>query len=108
MDGRQEAHLIAVACSDAPDGHADWTLQLIADKAVAMGFAESIATPRDGAPDTQKNELKPWKKKEWCIPEVSGEFVARMEDVLDLYHQDYDPDYPVVSTFDETIQAVGG
>ena len=57
--------------------------------------------PRDGAPDTQKNELKPWKKKEWCIPEVSGEFVARMEDVLDLYHADYDPDHPVVC-FDET------
>ena len=56
--------------------------------------------PRDGAPDTQKNELKPWKKKEWCIPEVSGEFV-RMEDVLDLYHADYDPDHPVVC-FDET------
>ena len=30
-----------------------------------------------------------------------GEFVARMEDVLDLYHQDYDPDHPVVC-FDET------
>ncbi len=43
LDGRQEAHLIAIACSDAPEGHADWTLQLIADKAVAMGFAESIS-----------------------------------------------------------------
>ena len=32
---------------------------------------------------------------------MSGEFVARMEDVLDLYHQDYDPDHPVVC-FDET------
>ena len=51
--------------------------------------------------DAQKNELKPWTKKEWCIPKVSGEFVARMEDVLDLYHQDYDPDHPVVC-FDET------
>ena len=43
LDGRQEAHLIAVACSDAPEGHTDWTLQLLADKAVAMGFAESIS-----------------------------------------------------------------
>ncbi len=43
LDGKQEAHLIAIACSDAPDGHADWTLQLIADKVVAMGFAESIS-----------------------------------------------------------------
>ena len=57
--------------------------------------------PGDGAPDTQKNELKPWKKKEWCIPKVSGEFVARMEDVLDLYHEDYDRERPVVC-FDET------
>ena len=31
---------------------------------------------------------------------MSGEFVARMEDVLDLYHADYDPDHPVVC-FDE-------
>ena len=100
LDGRQEAHLIAIACSDAPEGHADWTIQLLADKVVAMGFAESISleTVRQ---ILKKNELKPWKKKEWCIPEVSGEFVARMEDVLDLYHADYDPDHPVVC-FDET------
>ena len=43
LDGRQQAHLIAVACSDAPDGHAGWTLQLLADKVVEMGFAESIS-----------------------------------------------------------------
>ena len=55
----------------------------------------------DGAPDTQKNELKPWRKKEWCIPKLSGEFVARMEDVLDLYHEEYDRERPVVC-FDES------
>ena len=43
LDGRQEAHLIAIARSDAPEGHADWTLQLLANKVVAMGFAESIS-----------------------------------------------------------------
>ena len=43
LDGRQQAHLIAIACSDAPEGHADWTIQLLADKVVAMGFAESIS-----------------------------------------------------------------
>ena len=36
-------NLIAIACSDAPEGHADWTIQLLADKVVAMGFAESIS-----------------------------------------------------------------
>ena len=45
--------------------------------------------------------LKPWQKKEWRIPKVSAEFVARMEDVLDLYAEPYDPERPVVR-FDES------
>jgi hypothetical protein len=32
-----------------------------------------------------ENDLKPWRKDMWCIPQVDGEYVARMEDVLDLY-----------------------
>jgi hypothetical protein len=31
-----------------------------------------------------ENDLKPWRKDMWCIPQVDGEYVARMEDVLDL------------------------
>jgi hypothetical protein len=45
--------------------------------------------------------VKPWQKAEWCIPEVSAEFVACMEDVLDVYQAVYDPQHPVVC-FDET------
>jgi hypothetical protein len=45
----------------------------------------------------KKNELKPWRKKEWCIPSGdSGAFVCAMEDVLAVYKQPYDPNYPVV------------
>ena len=36
----------------------------------------------------------------WCIPQVQGEYVARMEDVLDLYAEALDPSRPVVC-FDE-------
>jgi len=32
-----------------------------------------------------ENDLKPWRRDMWCIPQVDGEYVARMEDVLDLY-----------------------
>jgi len=35
-------------------------------------------------------------KKRWCIPSVGAEFVWRMEDVLDLYEEPYDPKKPVV------------
>jgi hypothetical protein len=44
--------------------------------------------------------VKPWQKKQWCIPAVGAAFVARMEDVLDLYAEPYDRRRPVVC-FDE-------
>jgi transposase len=43
LSGKQEAHLIAVACTPAPSGQPHWTLQLLADKVVELGFVESIA-----------------------------------------------------------------
>jgi transposase len=43
LNGKQEAHLIAVACTPAPSGHTRWTLQLLAEQVVELGFAESIA-----------------------------------------------------------------
>jgi hypothetical protein len=49
----------------------------------------------------KKNEIKPWLVKEWCIPKASAEFVAKMEDVLDVYQRPYDPLLPVVC-IDET------
>ena len=60
-----------------------------------------LHVPRGGPPAAEKNALKPCQKKEWCIPKVSAEFVAHMEDVLDLYAEPYDPKRPVVC-FDET------
>ena len=44
-----------------------------------------LHVPRRGAQASKKNALKPWQKREWCIPKVSAEFVANMEDLLDLY-----------------------
>jgi hypothetical protein len=40
--------------------------------------------------------LKPWQHEQWCISEASPDFVAAMEDVLDLYAQPYDPARQVV------------
>jgi hypothetical protein len=42
-------------------------------------------------------------KQQWCIPTASSEFVAAMEDVLDLYATPYDPKRPKV-IFDESIK----
>lgn len=36
LDGKQEAFLVALACTDAPDGYESWTMQLLADKLVEL------------------------------------------------------------------------
>jgi hypothetical protein len=43
LSGLQTAHLMAVACSPVPDGHDHWTVRLLADKAVELGFVEKIS-----------------------------------------------------------------
>jgi hypothetical protein len=53
-----------------------------------------------------EKELKPWQKDMWCIPKVDGAYVARMEDVLDLYAEEPDPQFPVVC-FESPTQSIG-
>lgn len=43
LDGETEAHLIAIACSSPPEGRSRWTLRLLADQIVTMGYVESIS-----------------------------------------------------------------
>jgi len=43
LDGRAEATLIATACSEAPEGHAHWTLRLLAGKLVQLGVVDTIS-----------------------------------------------------------------
>lgn len=43
LDGRQEAHLIALTCSTPPEGRTHWTMQLLADKLVELQVVQSIS-----------------------------------------------------------------
>ena len=43
LDGRQEAHLIALACSEPPPGHTRWTMQLLAGRLVELAVVEAIS-----------------------------------------------------------------
>ena len=43
IDGEVEAHLIALTCSDPPEGHDRWTLRLLADRLVTMEVIDSIS-----------------------------------------------------------------
>jgi hypothetical protein len=88
--GKEEALLVATACSGPPTGRARWTLELLADELARLTEHPSISR-ENGAAALAENQLKPWRQEMWCIPQVDGEYVARMEDVLDLYAEVYDP-----------------
>ncbi len=43
LDGAAEARLVQLACSEAPDGHEDWSLQMLADKLIELEIVESVS-----------------------------------------------------------------
>lgn len=43
LDGEKEAYLIAIACSKPPEGQAVWTLRLLANRMVELGYVESLS-----------------------------------------------------------------
>ena len=61
LDGRAEARLIALACSEAPGGRDRWSMRLLADKAVELGIVESVSH------ETVRKTLK----KTSCVPTSS-------------------------------------
>ena len=73
-----------------PQGRKRWTLELLAGEMVRLtehdGLSRETVRRR-----LAENELKPWRRDMWCIPQVDGSYVARMEDVLDLYAEAADP-----------------
>src|ERR1700736_1118336 len=106
LTGKEEALLVATACARPPEGRARWTLELLAGAMVKLTEHKSLSgeTVRRRLAE---NDLKPWRRDMWCIPKVDGEYVARMEDVLDLYAETPNPARPLVC-FDETpVQLIG-
>jgi len=63
VDGDAEAHLVALSCSQPPEGFARWSLRLLADKAVELGYFEDISheTVRRTLKKTKSN---PGKRKD--------------------------------------------
>lgn len=106
LTGKQEALLIATACSSPPAGRARWTLELLAGELVRLTEHDSLSreTVRRRLAE---NDLKPWQKDMWCIPKVDANYVACMEDVLDLYGEAPDHRRPVVCFDESPTQLIG-
>lgn len=101
-----EAKLTALACTDPPKGRKRWTLQLLADELVALTDLDKVSPATIGR-RLKESDLKPWREKMWCIPKVDAHYVARMEDILDLYAEPHDPARPVVCFDEKPVQLIG-
>jgi hypothetical protein len=80
-------------------------------KLLANGLAEVTQHPSVSRETVRRrlddNDLKPWQKKMWCVAKIDGEYIARMEDLLDLYAEPHDPKRPVVCFDESPIQLIG-
>lgn len=95
-DGDFEAHLVALSCSEPPEGFSRWSLRMLADKVIELGYIDSISYEAVRS-ILKKMKLNPGKKRDRVIPpEHNGSFVANMETVLDVYKRPLDPKNPVV------------
>ena len=106
LSGKETALLVATACSSPPAGRKRWTLNLLAGAMIELTDHDTLSREtvrRRMAED----DLKPWLRKMWCIPDVNGTYVARMEDVLDLYAEEPDEKNPVVCFDESPTQLIG-
>ncbi len=103
LNKHQSQQVVAMVCSDPPLGRSRWTVKLILEEVLKRRIA-----PRLGRETVRMllktHELKPWRQKMWCIPELNREYIERMEEVLNIYEQPYCSKDPVVCLDEKPIQ----
>lgn len=104
VTGADEAKIIAKACSAPPSGCCRWTLSLIGQEVV---LEEPVSISTIGRV-LRNNDLHPHLDEYWCIPpEEDPDFVAKMEDILDIYEQPYDKSHPLWCIDEKPYQILG-
>lgn len=102
IDGVARAKITALACTPAPQGHARWKLQMLADKAVELKYVEHISDTHVGTLLKKTNS-----NRTWCIGQFDALFLARMEALLALYALPYDPHEPVICYDERPCYLIG-
>ena len=107
VDGATEAQIIALCCSDPPEGRKEWTIRLLTSQLKQRQIITEIS--RETVRRTlTKNQLRPWKTERFCIPERDlARFVADMEVILDLYSSDPCEEEPLIAMDEASKQLLG-
>jgi hypothetical protein len=100
---RQSQQIIAMVCARPPQGRSRWTTELIAEESKRRAIVPRISQEKVRI-ILKSHDLKPWREKMWCIPELDETYIAKMEDVLDTYEKPYRSCEPVVCLDEKPIQ----
>lgn len=103
FDDRERSRIVAMVCSDPPQGFYRWTLDLIVEEAQKRGLVDDSISRETVRVILQEHDLKPWQEKMWCIADLNEEYIERMEDVLDVYERPYNPKRPVVCVDEKPV-----
>ena len=106
LDGKQEAEIIALRLGPPPEGYAQWSLRLLAQRVVELGIVDSISH-QTVSRTLKKNGICGRKLQYWVIPpKANAEFAAAMEGVLRTYARPYDARRPVLCMDEQPVQLV--
>ena len=103
LSASDKQRIAAKACANAPAGRARWTVALLTE-AVKNDHKIPTVSRESVREALHCHEVKPWREKMWCVPDLNDEYITRMEDVLDVYEQPYDPRKPLVCLDEKPIQ----
>lgn len=106
FDDREKSRIVAMVCSDPPDGNYRWTLNLIAEEAQKRDLVNRNISREQVRIILHEHDLKPWREKMWCIGKMDAEYVGRMEDILDVYERQYDAKKPVVCVDEKPVALI--
>jgi transposase len=104
IDGTARAKITALACSTAPKAMpvgrcGCWPTKRLNSASVSISH-ETVGV-------VLKNSLQPHRQRSWCIGQITGEYLARMEDLLHLYSLPYNEHLPIVCFDELPVQLLG-
>ena len=105
FDDRIKSNIIAIVCSSPPEGYARWTLDLIKEECEKRSIVDSISRSSLQV-ILYEHELKPWREKMWCVPDLNDEYIQRMEDILQVYEKPYNENEPVVCLDEKPVALI--
>ena len=105
FDDRIKSNIIAMVCSSPLEGYARWTLDLIKEESEKRGIVDSISRSSLQV-ILYEHELKPWREKMWCVPDLNDEYIQRMEGVLQVYEQPYNKSRPVICLDEKPVALI--